>query len=70
MIVGAYEPNVQCRGAFPTWQSCRDVLNDMPADTKYEVFGPATDPDAEVHLPQQVESSKELPDRACGHYSD
>lgn len=56
VLVAAFEPNVQCRGTFPTWQSCRDVLDDMPAGTDGETFGPPTDPAAGVHLPQQVES--------------
>lgn len=40
--------------------SCEDVLEDMPATTDKETFGPPTDPTAKVWLPQAVESGRPM----------
>ena len=59
VVLGTYAPGLlQCRGAFPSWTSCRDVLGDMPADTTLEVFGPQHEPGVQVPLPYAVESGK------------
>ena len=58
LVLGTYDPAVECRGAFPRWQSCLTVLAEMPASTEPLVFGPVTDPGARVKLPQAIESGK------------
>ena len=60
VIMGAYEPMVQCKGVISSWKSCKDIMYDMPAFTNDEIFGPPTDPSAAIHLPQQVESGRSL----------
>ena len=57
VILGTYQPNVQCRGPFSTWSSCRSVLGDMPVLTTPEIFGPIEDHAVQIALPQKVESS-------------
>ncbi|KAL8665154.1 MAG: hypothetical protein Q9168_007764, partial [Polycauliona sp. 1 TL-2023] len=58
VVLGTYAPNVQCLGSFgPEWASCRDILADMPADTKEYVFGPRDAPGVEQPLPTRVDSS-------------
>lgn len=61
LILGIYKPDVECRGTFPSWKSCTDVLAEMPASMETLVFGPEVDPDAQVILPHFVESD----DRKC-----
>ena len=58
--MGAYKtPSaIQCRGTFQPVKSCQDVLDDMPAGTKAEVFAPPGNSSATVLLPQAVESGK------------
>lgn len=58
LILGIYKPDVECRGTFPSWKSCTDVLAEMPASMETLVFGPEVDPDAQVILPHFVESGK------------
>lgn len=67
VIMGAYKlPSaVQCRGTFEPMASCQDVLQDMPATTEKETFGPSTDQTAKVLLPQGVESGKRVDQSIC-----
>lgn len=60
VIMGAYQsPSaIQCRGAFPSSDSCHSVLEDMPATTKMEFFGNAENTSATVLLPQSVWQGK------------
>ncbi|CAF9943056.1 MAG: hypothetical protein ALECFALPRED_010502 [Alectoria fallacina] len=62
VIMGAYrQPSaIQCRGTFQPVNSCQDVLEDMPATTKAEVFAPPDNSSATVLLPQAVESDDAL----------
>lgn len=56
IILGAYEMPVTCRGTLATWESCRDVLYDMPADKVRRVFGPGSDPAVTEDLPYKIDS--------------
>lgn len=56
IILGAYEMPVTCRGTLATWESCRDVLYDMPADKVRRVFGPGSDPAVTEDLPYNIDS--------------
>ena len=58
MVLGAYQPDVQCRGNFGRWDSCRDIIDDMPTLTATETFGLAKDPTVQVSLPRYVEASQ------------
>ena len=53
VIMGRFEPNVRCRGNFESAGSCKDLLADMPASTKLEVFGPRETPFVEEVVPQE-----------------
>ncbi len=53
-----YEPDVECRGDFPAWRSCANVIWEMPVSTETLVFGPEADPHAQVVVPHFVESGK------------
>ena len=55
-----YKPEVECRGDFPTWSSCLNVVGEMPASTEPLLFGPEEDPNAQVLLPHFIESGKQL----------
>ena len=57
VILGTYQPNVQCRGPFSAWSFCRSVLGDMPVLTIPEISGPPEDHTVQIPLPQKVESS-------------
>ena len=56
--MGTYEVPITCRGGFPSWESCRDILYDMPADKRPEVFGPPGDPTVTEPLPHNIISCK------------
>ena len=60
VIMGGYKsPSaIQCRGHTLITDSCNDVLEDMPATTEMEIFGPITNTSATVLLPQAVQSGK------------
>lgn len=52
-----YVPNVTCRGTMgPEWDSCKDILGDMKADTRARIFGPRSDSTVEIGLPATVGS--------------
>lgn len=55
LVLGTYQPDVQCRGAFSAWASCRSILGDMPVLTRTEIFGPPDDPAVQIVLPQFLE---------------
>ncbi|KAF6241482.1 hypothetical protein HO173_000192 [Letharia columbiana] len=57
VVMGVFEPKVQCRGNFDTSLSCRDILADMPATTELEVFGPHDAPFVKEMLPLEVASA-------------
>ena len=56
LVLGAYRPNVQCRGSFSNWASCRGIVADMPVLATPEIFGPEDDPVVQVILPQTLEA--------------
>ena len=58
LILGTYEADVDCRGTFAGWKSCKNVLSGMPVSTETLVFGPEADPGAQVILPHFIESGK------------
>ena len=58
VILGIYQVPVSCRGTFSSWDSCRDILYDMPAGKKPGVFGPRGDPAVTEELPYNIESCK------------
>ena len=53
VIMGKFKPNVRCRGNFESAGSCKDLLADMPASTKLEVFGPRETPYVKEVVPQE-----------------
>ena len=60
VVLGVYEPDVQCRGTIDSseWGSCRDILVDMPAGQHETKFGPGSDPSVQVPLPFHIDSCK------------
>lgn len=56
VILGKYQIPVSCRGALPSWDSCRDIIYDMPADKVTRVFGPGSDPAVRESLPYSIDS--------------
>lgn len=57
LVLGTYQPDVQCRGTFDAWDSCRSILGDMPVLTRTEIFGPEENPTVQVALPVSLQSS-------------
>ena len=57
VIIGTYEPDVQCMGTYPGWRSCLDVLADMPTTPNMRVFGPEGRPGVQEVLPLEIASS-------------
>ena len=57
--MGSYHTSVQCRGQLQPWDSCREILEEMPATTHLDVFGPGENP-AHVELPQGLLSGKAI----------
>lgn len=53
VIMGIFKPNVRCRGNFESAGSCKDLLAEMPASTKIEVFGPRETPFVDEVVPQE-----------------
>ncbi|KAL8820711.1 MAG: hypothetical protein Q9223_001134 [Gallowayella weberi] len=47
------KPNTTCgpEDSAPPWESCRDIIDSMPANNKRQVFGPRDDPRTTVPLP-------------------
>ena len=56
VIMGPYQMPITCRGRLPSWESCKDILYDMAADKKPEVFGPGSDPAVTEELPFKIDS--------------
>ena len=48
-----YRPKVICGapGSGAPWISCRDIIDEMPADGEQTVFGPKDDPETKVPIP-------------------
>ena len=61
LVLGTYQPNVQCRGFFSNWVSCRGIVGDMPVLTTPEIFGPADDPAVQIILPHTLEAGSSRP---------
>ena len=61
LVLGAYRPDVQCRGALAPWASCRMIIGDMPVLETEEVFGPEGNPSVQVTLPRYLESGSSNP---------
>ena len=51
LVLGTYQPDIQCGKPLDTWKSCRGIMGDMPALTRPEAFGPQDDPAVQVPLP-------------------
>lgn len=58
VVMGTYQRPVSCRGSLPFWDSCRDIIYDMPADKVSRVFGPHGDPSVTEELPYHIDSCK------------
>ena len=56
VILGTYEPDVQCMGTHTEATSCLDILADMPATTEVKTFGPEGQPGVEEVLPIDIAS--------------
>lgn len=56
VILGTYEPDVQCMGTHVGWDSCLEILGDMPATTEPKVFGLEGQPGVEEVLPMDLVS--------------
>lgn len=56
LVLGTYQPDIQCGKSLDTWKSCRSIIVDMPALTTPEIFGPQDDPAVQVLLPQFLKS--------------
>ena len=56
VVLGTYRPDLQCRGTFGAWTSCRSILGDMPVLTTTEIFGPPDIPTVQIPLPHFLES--------------
>ena len=68
VVMGVFEPKIQCRGNFDTSLSCKDILAEMPATTELEVFGPHDTPFVKEILPQEVASGKAPPECWTGSH--
>lgn len=53
VIMETFKPNLRCRGNFESADSCKDLLADMPASNKLEVFGPRETPFVKEVIPQE-----------------
>lgn len=58
IVMGTFQPQVQCRGNFIEGSSCESILADMPASTDNITFGPSTGPDVQEPLPLEIVSGK------------
>ncbi|CAD6592516.1 MAG: hypothetical protein ASARMPRED_006380 [Alectoria sarmentosa] len=57
VVLGTYQQPVSCRGSLLTWDSCRDIIYDMPADKVSRIFGPHGDPSVTEELPYHIDSA-------------
>ncbi len=61
VVLSTYQPNVQCRGTIgPEWNSCKDILGDMPAGKPRITFGPRADKSVQQGLPVIYNSGEKL----------
>ena len=56
IILGTYEPDVQCMGTQTSSAPCLEVLADMPATTEVKTFGLQGQPGVEEVLPVDIVS--------------
>ena len=56
LVLGTYQPDIQCGKPLDTWKSCRSIIGDMPTLTTPETFGPQDDPAVQILLPQYLKS--------------
>ena len=56
LVLGAYQPNIQCHRSFSEWSACRGIVGDMPVLTRPEIFGPGDAPLVQVVLPHTLEA--------------
>ena len=54
VIIGTYEPEVQCMGTHVGWQSCLEILSGMPATTETKIFGFEGQPGVQEVLPVDI----------------
>ena len=66
MILGSYQASCECRGTFEHRRSCVTILDDMEVTQSTEIFGPGSDPAAQVKLPAVVKASKMFSCFFCG----
>ena len=60
MVLSAYHAVVECRGSFEPRESCATILDEMEVTQTTEIFGPGSDPTAQIKLPAVIEASKML----------
>ena len=58
VIMGTYQPNVQCGAPFAGSMSCSDIIAGMPAISTMGLFGPDSIPAVTEALPVLIRSSK------------
>ena len=58
VILGTYQPVIECRGFLPGWDQCPQILWGMMASPEYKRFGPVTDSKRQVNLPILYTSGK------------
>lgn len=58
MVLSTYQAAVECRGTFGPRKTCETILDDMKITQATEIFGPKSDPAAQVTLPAILEASK------------
>ena len=61
LVLGAYRPNVECRGPFRNWAPCRGIVGDMSVLKVPEIFGPGNDPLVQVILPHTLVAGSSNP---------
>ena len=56
-----YRPTVTCGpdGSGPPWRSCRDIVDNMPANNEKQVFGPREDTRTTVPLPWRYTTTRQ-----------
>ena len=65
MVLSSYQTAVQCRGTFENDRTSASIFDDMEVTQATQIFGPISDPAAEVTLPAVVSASKIFLCKAC-----
>ena len=61
MVVVAHDPKARCDGPNgPLLNSCKTLLNSMPATKTKQVFGDARIPGVQVKLPYRLKSGRTI----------